>query len=90
MANSLRAQITHLKIKGKITRDEYDWFMKKAHGHDEKLKDFVATICAEEVSKINNICGRGCPVNCEWGTEKSCKRNWKEHFLKKVAETPFM
>lgn len=38
MAHSLRAEITHLFRKGKITRPEYDWFMKKAYGHDEKIK----------------------------------------------------
>ena len=89
MANSIKAQIKHLFIKKKITRNEYDWFMKKAYGHDEKLKAYVASICAEEVAKLNGVCGICCPINCEWGTEQSCQHKWKEYFLQKVAERPF-
>ena len=87
MANSIRAQIKHLFIKKKITRNEYDWFMKKAYGHDEKLKAYVASICAEEVAKLSNtICGTNCPIDCEW---EDCQHKWKEYFLQKVAEKPF-
>lgn len=40
---------------------------------------------AEILSNIPNICGRQCPVKCNWGTEDSCKemcKKWLSEQLK--------
>lgn len=46
---SLRAMITHLKCQGRITREEYDWCMSKAYGHDRELTNSVIDSCIDTV-----------------------------------------
>lgn len=47
-----------------------------------KVLDVVSSVLA----KMNNICGRSCPVDCEWGTDESCKEQWKKYLAKQLDE----
>lgn len=48
--------------------------------------DECADIFADVLSNVPNLCGRSCPVKCNWGTEKSCKDMCKEWFLEQLKE----
>lgn len=40
--------------------------------------------CAEIMSKISDMCGRNCPIDCYFGTEESCVESWKVYLEKQV------
>lgn len=51
---------------------------------DKAIKECVDKF-ADILSNIKEICGRNCPVKCDWGTENSCKdmcKKWLEEQLK--------
>ena len=42
---------------------------------------------AEIMSNMHQICGRSCPVDCNWGTTTNCKdkcKKWLKEQLKEV------
>ena len=51
----------------------------------EKAINDCIDMFADILSNIPNICGRQCPVKCNWGTEENCKemcRKWLKEQLK--------
>lgn len=69
-----------------VTFDELD-----TREHDKEVYNKATDDCidkfADILSNIKEICGRNCPVNCNWGTTTNCKdmcRKWLAEQLKSV------
>ncbi|MDO4802584.1 MAG: hypothetical protein Q4A15_10510 [Prevotellaceae bacterium] len=41
---------------------------------------------AEIMSNMHQICGRSCPVDCNWGTTTNCKDKCKKWLKKQLKE----
>ena len=74
--------------KGQISQEEYDAVIKKLDGHDKQIRNDAIDECADKfadiLSNVPNLCGRSCPVKCNWGTEKSCKDMCKKWLLEQL------
>lgn len=56
----------------------------------EQIRAEVIEECADKfadvLSNMNEICGRNCPIKCNWGTEIGCKDMCKQWFLEQLKE----
>lgn len=62
-------------------RKESDYEQGRTDTIDECIDKF-----AEIMSNMKQICGRSCPVNCNWGTTTSCKDMCKKWLFEKLKE----
>lgn len=70
------------EYKGKV-----EWVIKthkqiKTDAIDECIDKF-----AEIMSNMHQICGRSCPVDCNWGTTTNCKVECKKWLRKQLKES---
>lgn len=97
-ANSTLLSMPKSELLGYIRTIEHNW--RSAEQTLEIQAENCKRLLAEErnkaiddcidkfaniLSNIPNICGRQCPVKCNWGTEENCKemcKKWLKEQLK--------
>ncbi|MCQ2369250.1 MAG: hypothetical protein MJ007_02100 [Paludibacteraceae bacterium] len=68
---------------------EYELAQEYSRGYEQGRADTIDECIdkfAEIMSNMYQICGRSCPVNCNWGTTTSCKDMCKKWLFEQLKE----